>query len=210
MFGKIIETDIAVSHGRVHIANPARNIEIYENLLKSGNPFSLRDRYYYASELYDHERWAAAIENFRIFLATGQGWVEDNIRACNMMADSYRRLGDQEAALSALLDTFRHDSPRPEACCEIGLHFLNKGFVSQAVFWYELALKVSSILSERTAKGFVSKDCHGFVPALQLCLCHDKLGEYKKANEYNNLAETFKPGHPSIIHNREYFKNKLS
>ena len=209
MFGKTIETDIAVSHGRVHIANPARNIEIYEKLLKSGKPFSPRDRYYYAKELHDHGRLADAIENFKLFLGTGKGWSEDCIRACNAMADCYRRLGNPDAALATRFDTFKYSVPRPEACCEIGQYFFDKKLFGQAIFWYELALRESLILNKKPIKGWVSKDYHGFIPALQLCLCHDKLGDYKKAAGYNKLAATFKPDHPSIAHNKAYFKNKF-
>ena len=209
LFGKIVETDITISHGRVHIANPARNIEIYENLLKSGRAFSPRDRYYYAKELHDHRRWADSIENFKVFLTTGQGWSEDNIRACNTMADCYRRLGHPEAALSALFDTFKYSVPRSEACCDIGRYFFDKGLIPQAVFWYDLALKVSLLVNKKPIKGWVSKDCHGFIPALQLCLCYHKMGDSKRAVAYNKLAATFKPGHPSVIHNKKYFKSKL-
>ena len=46
-------------------------------------------------------------------------------------------------------------------------------------------------------------------PHLMLCLCYDRLGDKAQANEHNEKALQLSPGHPSMLHNRSYFKRVL-
>ncbi len=204
-FGKVIYSDFTVSHGRVHIANPMRNIEIYENILKSGKEFSPRDRYYYARELRDHKRYSDAIENLNIFLDEGNGWVEDNITACRIIGECYSALSNPDSALKSLFNSFAYDTPRPEVCCDIGGHFLNKNKCHQAIYWYETALANSEILNNKTNSGFISTESRGYLPAIQLCVCYDRIKDHKKAFEYNEMAGKYRPDSKSYLKNKDYF-----
>ncbi|MBC8079471.1 MAG: glycosyltransferase family 2 protein, partial [Gorillibacterium sp.] len=80
VWGSIVNSDIAVTHSSLHHDNE-RNLLIYEKRLNLGEEFSPRDLYYYANELIDHRRYKDAISFYEKFLATGKGWVEDNISA---------------------------------------------------------------------------------------------------------------------------------
>ena len=42
---------------------------------------------------------------------------------------------------------------------------------------------------------------------LQLCVCYDKLGDRKKAKEYNDRAGSYKPYSKAYLYNKEYFEN---
>ncbi len=55
--------------------------------------------------------------------------------------------------------------------------------------------------------GFVSPDCYGYLPCIQLCVCHSRLGDLKRAELYNELAAACKPDDPSVIHNRAWFQS---
>ena len=56
--------------------------------------------------------------------------------------------------------------------------------------------------------GFVSPDCYGYLPCIQLCVCYSHLGDRKRAEAFNELAAAFKPNSPSVLHNRTIFQVK--
>ena len=51
-----------------------------------------------------------------------------------------------------------------------------------AIYWFEQAMQCEV---DVTAGGFVSVDSSGFLPAIQLCVCWDKLGDLDKAYFYH-------------------------
>ena len=59
------------------------------------------------------------------------------------------------------------------------------------------------------AGAFVFADCYGYIPAIQLCVCYDRLGQLQKAQKYNELAGHFKPNNASYLHNKQYFDKIL-
>ena len=158
--GHIVYGEAAVSHRKLRPGDPGRNLRIFENLRQSGHILSPREQFYYARELYYHERYQDAAAAFEHFLDTGEGW-----------------------------------------------YFLARGQVGTAVFWYELALTRHA---DPKTGAFVSPDCSGYIPCIQLCVCYDRLGDRQKAAAYNDRAEAFKPGDPSCAHNRAYFENRAA
>ena len=53
---------------------------------------------------------------------------------------------------------------------------------------------------------FVSPDCYGYLPCIQLCVCYSRLGDAKRANAFNELAALYKPDSPAVHHNRAIFQ----
>lgn len=203
--GRIITSEIAITHQPLtHDTN--RNINIYEQRLAAGEEFSPRDLYYYANELSDHRRHADAINYYEKFLATGQGWVEDNIAACGKLADCYLEFADQANYLRYVFESFKYDTPRADFCCRLGYHFLQHSQYQQAVFWYKLATQL-----EKPAEnlGTINHACWTWLPHLQLCVCYDRLGQHLLANTHNELAAQFIPDNPKISYNRNYFRKIL-
>ena len=113
-------------------------------------------------------------------------------------------MGQDESALLALLRSMSFDLPRAELCCEIGKYFLEHGNYHNAIYWYETALNMPR---NEYSCGFVLPDCYDYVPLLQLCVCYDKLGDRKKAKEYNERAGACKPYSKAYIYNKQYFDN---
>lgn len=107
--------------------------------------------------------------------------------------------------LPVLLRSFAYDAPRPETCCQIGYCFERKGEYRIAAFWFGLCL---SLREPEEKWGFRIPDCHGYVPCIECAVCYDRLGEFDKAEAYNERAARYKPDSPSVLHNREYFKSK--
>ncbi|MCL2017435.1 MAG: glycosyltransferase family 2 protein [Alphaproteobacteria bacterium] len=207
-FGKVITSDFAVHHRKEKPGEPGRNLRIYEKKLKNGGEFNPRERYYYSRELYEHKRYKEAINNFKIFLKDGKGWVEDNICACHLIGESFKALSDPDSALQAFFYSFIYDDPRPEICCSIAQHFFDKNNMRQAAYWYRVALENSVITSKRELHGFVLRDCHGYIPAIQLCVCYDRMGDYENSVKYNEMAGSFKPNDRTYLYNKKYFEKK--
>lgn len=200
--GKIIHADIPVLHKKIGPGDPDRNLRIFEKMIVQGRALSPREQYYYARELLFHKRFGEAAERFERYLQKEQGWLENVLSACRDLADCYTALGEKQKALAALLQSFMHDAPRAETCCQIGKHFFEEGNYRTAAFWYELA---ASGMLPRPSGGFVLPDCYDYIPYMQLCVCWHKLGDLQKSMAYNNLAGKAKPEDPSYLYNKGYF-----
>ncbi|WP_404452019.1 glycosyltransferase family 2 protein [Virgibacillus necropolis] len=205
--GNISYADIAVEHrkDKKTIDNTVsdRNLQIYQNRLRKGEELSPRDLFYYANELKDHNNYKDAITNYKTFLQTNKGWIEDIIRAYIYMADCYRLLSEPEKEMDALVKTFAHDVPRPETCCRIGDLYLSKGEVNKAIFWYELAIEVG-IANDI---GFNIIGFHTWYPHMQLCICYWNIGSVDKAKRHNDSAKQYLPNDSTIAYNERFFEN---
>ena len=201
--GRIVYEDFAVSHRKTRPSDPDRNLRIYERQLSAGKELDPRQRFYYGRELYYHQRWEEALAVFEAFLSDGRGWVENDIDACRLCACCLEALDRPDEALAALFRTFAYDRPRAEICCEIGRWFFDRARYQQAVYWYGQALDCPR---DDRRGGFVSPDCYGYLPCIQLCVCYSRLGEQGRAEAYNELAAACKPEAPAVIHNRAWFQ----
>lgn len=181
-----------------------RNLRIYERILARDGALSPRGKYYYARELREHGRLAESAKYFELFLNENLGWVEDNIAACFNLSAVQTSLNKPDLALSTLFRSFEYDAPRAEILCMIAYHYMPTD-PARAALWFETALN----LPKRESLGFVLADFHTFIPALELAVCHDRLGNPSRAQHFNNLAGTIHPTHPSYLQNKEYFSNKL-
>jgi len=199
--GDILNSEIAVTHKKLK-QTPKRNLEIYQGKLKEGIEFTPRDILYYANELYDHAMFDDALEYYKKFLDSKQGWFEDNIRVCDKLCDYYQSTGKVEDVRRHAFRSFEYDIPRAEACCSIGFSFLHENKYKQATFWYEQATKLEK---PKDSWGFFNDACWTWLPHLQLCVCYDKLGEYKLAYEHNESASKFRPNDARILYNEKYF-----
>lgn len=200
--GNVIYSDIAVSHRKEGSGDPDRNLNIYQKLIASGRILDPRQQYYYGRELYYHRMYQKAAQIFEAFLDTPGGWLENKIEACSLCAACYYKLHQDDAALTSLLRSFGLDTPRAELCCDIGKHFLDRGNYTSAIYWYETALTIKR--NDRTG-GFILPDCYGYIPYLQLCVCYDRIGDHKKAEEYNEKAGKCKPYSEAYLYNKRYF-----
>jgi len=205
VWGKIYHSDVAIIHKSLHHESN-RNLAIYERRLANGEKFSPRDMYYFANELMDHGEYERAAQYYKEFLATGKGWIEDNISSCSKLADCYHHLGDYEGELNAILSSFRYDSPRAEFCCRLGYHFMEKKDFVTAIFWYKLAY---TLKPSKEHLGFNNPAYYTWLPHLQLCVCYNHIKKYKLAYLHNEVALQYRPNDPRMLQNRQYFETIL-
>ncbi|WP_349254191.1 glycosyltransferase [Paenibacillus sp. RC67] len=206
VYGNIVASDISITHDRLH-KNSSRNLNIYETRLAAGEAFNARDLYYFANELADHEQWERAIEQYEQFLKHTDGWVEDKIRACGRMADSFHNLGNIQEAKSQALQSFVYGLPKAENCCRLGFYCLSEERYEEAVFWYKLAVDTPK---PDMTNAIIDHDCWTWLPHLQLCVCYDRLGKKELANQHNEIAMKFIPNDSRVLANKRYFETVLS
>lgn len=204
--GRILYSDVAITHQKVHPSDPDRNVRIFEKLLEKGQLLDPRQQFYYGRELYYHQRYQEAVQVLDQFLSEGLGWMENNIEACQQLSLCYNALHKPQKSLEALFRSFQFDCPRAELCCAIGHHFMEEEQYQQAIYWYEAATRC---VRNDQMGGFVLPDCYDYIPYLQLCVCYDRLGQHQTANQYNEKAALIKPDDPSVQQNRIYFKHIL-
>ena len=203
-FGRIINSEIAITHRKEHPAPAGRNLAIYTNIIAKGKTLSPRGLFYYARELYYNKIFDKAIEYFNKFLDTKKGWVEDNISACFDLSICYDTVHDTDNMLKTLLKSFQYDTPRAEICCQLGNLYFAKLDYTRAIVWYKIALDLKK---PTESWGFISHDYWGYIPSIQLCVCNDKLGNLSEAIKYNNKAAEFKPDSPAVAQNRSYLES---
>ena len=151
-----------------------------------------------------HKRYDEAAKQFTRFLNDGQGWIENNISACLDLSECLIQLGQPEQAAQALLRSLVYDRPRAEICCALGGYFLGRQRYQQAIYWYQQARRCTP---NAQSGGFVSPDCYGFIPEMQLCVCYDRLGDHETAARYHRKAKRRKPEDASVRHNEQYFRS---
>lgn len=204
--GKVIYSDAAVTHRSVKTEYSERNLNIYLEQEKRGEPFSPRDRFYFGRELYYHSHYELAAAVLGSFLDAGSGWSENNIEACRLLSKCLQKTKDSAGALEALFRSFLYDTPRAEVCCDIGNLFFNEENYEKAVYWYLCALNLKP---DEKGGGFIDRRAYGFIPAIQLAVCYDKLGDPETAERYNELAGSFDSDSAAYIHNKKYFETVL-
>jgi glycosyltransferase involved in cell wall biosynthesis len=202
--GRIVWWDAAVSHRKTSAGDPDRNLNIYNNLLMQGKTLTPREQFYYARELIFHRQDRAAAAWLEYYLNSGQGWIENILQACRDLAGCYARLGQPEAAFSALIRGLRYGPPRAELCCDLGRFFFTRNDWATAAYWYTCALECPS--SEQSG-GFGQPDCHGFIPLMQLCVCYYNMGDIDRAKTYNAQAGLLKPENTSYLFNKNFFQS---
>lgn len=202
-WGRVIRENILVEHRPRKQKNHSRNLRIYETMKKEGAVFSGRDIYYYGRELAEHGQYRKAEKQFRLFLERKDGWAEDRIEASRQLAYCLKAAGKGEEALCALLESLRYDVPRAETCCALGETFMERQEYRQAVYWFHQALAAGQ---QEDPDGFVFRDCRGYIPAINLCVCYDRMGDTRQAEIFNTLAGRYKPEDPAYLSNREYFE----
>lgn len=201
--GKVVYSEVAVSHKKLRPGDPDRNLNIYRNILAAGGTLEPRHQYYYARELYYHKLYTEALAALMEFLDMKDGWMENKIEACSIASYCCDQLELKDQALPILFQSFLYDRPRAEICCDIGKQFMGRQEHVKAAYWYERAL--DSDKRERSG-GFIMPDCYDYLPYIQLCVCYDRMGKREKAIEYNEKAGAAKPGSKAYLWNKQYFE----
>ncbi|GGE54053.1 glycosyltransferase [Priestia taiwanensis] len=202
VYGNIKQSDIGIKHKKEKTYTD-RNLQLYKAAEAAGKTFSPRDTYYYANECADHGHVDKAIELYTKFLDDGFGWSEDNIQACGKLSDAYSAKKEVPKAIQSCINSFKYDTPRGEICCRLGFIYLDLNLLDRAIFWYDVATRLEV---PENKSPFINYACYTWLPNLQLCLCYSRLEKFHEAKKHNDLAASYNPTNPSIIHNQRYLE----
>ena len=200
--GKVLYREIPVHHRKEEEKDSKRNLKIYQSMEKAGEPFDSRALYYYGKELLVHGQYEKSIRILKKFLQQKEGWVENQIDGTRQLAWCYEQIGEKRKTLQALLKGLEYDVPRAETCCALGRYFANEKKYSQAAYWYQQAFQAPK---NARSGAFIQEECYGFLPAISLCVCYDRMGQFELAQHYNELAGQYQPQSPWYLKNKEYF-----
>ena len=202
--GKIIHApQVVIQHRKLKNSDPDRNLRIFEKQLAKGVQFSPRERFYYARELYYHQQYKQAIDEFNKFLDMQGGWLENRLDAYRLLATCMEKMEQPQTARRVLLGSLNEDVPRAEICCHIGRLFLQEQNYRAAAFWYETA---ANCIGDSSSGAFVDPDCYDYIPYMQLVVCYYHLGNMEKSYNYHLRAQKLRPNAPAVCYNQKFFE----
>ena len=196
-------SSIEIEHHKEKVQDTDRNLRIYEQMREEGIPLEPRHQFYYGRELLYHKRYGEAAAVFRAFLNQPLGWKENKIDACRQLSICYNNQHQSDKALSSLFQSFCYDIPRAEILCDIGTWYIQRNQYQSAAYWYKLALEAPV---DFTNGSFYMDDYHHYFPSIQLCVCYDRLGDYKTAYFYHLKAAKYHPSTTEVVSNTAYFE----
>ncbi len=200
--GKVLRHEFRVSHFGSRKERGARNLHIFQKWAKK-EPLGPRELCYYGKELFYNGLYLEAIAVLEEMLR-GDGWYVNKIEACKTLSECYRARGDTENAYFSLLRSFRYGEPRAAVCCMLGKLFQAEKRWRDAIVWYEGAL----LCRDHSKEGdFEEPACRSVTPYLELVCCFYAIGDRKQAKFFHNKTEELAPDHPSVVYNRQFFKD---
>lgn len=203
LWGNIRYFDAGVCHKKIREKQPQRNLNIYTQLIANGKKLNARQTYYYARELYYNQRFSDSLEVFNRLFSMDGVYIENLIEACKTAAYDLYALKRNDEALQMLFKSFVYGTPRADICCDIAKHFFDRDKYETAVYWYRRALDCD----KDKKGGFINRDCFGFLPYIQLCVCLYRLGDNEAAEKYNRLALDIKPNDEYALKNAKFFNS---
>ena len=202
--GRVENVDIKIYHKKQKAPEKGRNLNIYYHLRAKKVKFSPRQQFYFARELMFNGFEDRAIGEFCKFLKMKDAWLENKIQACIDLSSCYQTLGMVERAKLVLLKSFLLAPPRSEVTCRLGNIFLEEKKLDEAIYWFKQSFNNEEGLN---SGGFVEKDLHDFIPALQLCYAYYLKGDYESSYKYHLVSQELKPNDNSVLHNQNFFSN---
>lgn len=197
-----IDTDIVVTHKRVH-GDSDRNLNLYKRKLEEGVPFSNRDIYYYAKELYYHGMHEEAIKEFESLLLEPI-WIEEKLDIICKLSDCYSIKGNKELSIHTLLSAFELAPPRAEIIYRLGQNFESLGRYHEAIYWYE---SITHAKIPENKSGFIYSELWTWRPYIQLCVCYNRIGDIDNAYIAHEKSKKLQPNNECVIQNDNFFKS---
>jgi glycosyltransferase involved in cell wall biosynthesis len=155
--------------------NVDRNVKILESEIAAGHPRP-RTVFYYANELYDHQRWGEAAHWYREYLDADRLGGPDQYWALLYLAEASRVLGDKDALRDAATRAIAVDPSRAEA------------YVALARLYYEeeqwakaAPLFIAATAATQPTAGFVRNVDYLYAPWDFLSVCLDRMGRRAEA-----------------------------
>lgn len=214
--GNYYQADFAVHHYRIHVSSE-RNIHILERVVKkfleskgaegNENPDSItRNLYYLGREYSDFGKPDQALECFEYFVGRPGAFWEDVYHAWDKMAEIYFDKNDEGNLRRCVFEGLKVEERRAEPCYYMGQFYLIKNQLDRALYWFHTCLNIkrpSSLLASHRPEYYT------WLPCLQLCVTYSRLGDWKKAAEYNERVIQYRPTDSRALFNRQFLSDRM-
>jgi|GEM_PF-315566 len=133
--------------------------------------------------------------------------VDEKLLACSEAADLYHGRGELEKEKAYIYRSFEIAAPRAEFCCRLGYLHLQQNDYAKAAYWFRLATQIEPPPVDR--RSFYNESCWTWLPHVQLCICSYHLGDLEAAYHHNELARSYNPEEPHVLHNKSFLESLL-
>lgn len=185
-----------------HLPDDSKSRGQYLPLLRMAvdeDPYSDRNSFYYARELFFHRLYDEAAKEFKRHLSLKSSWWKPQ-RAASMR---YLAKCEPHNAVGWLDKAIAEDPGRREQIVELAQLAYSKEDWAEC---YELALEALSV-SVKPLDYFCEGFAWGSLPADLAAFSAYKMGMYEKALEYGELAVSLEPQNQRLIDNLVFYKS---
>ena len=170
-----------------------RNLQIIEKAIKN-NTYGLQEAVYHGTTLFGLGRYDEALEALNnYFDMIGNSNASPNIEAYMLASKIYLKKDDFENAFQVLEENENYFKDKSEYYTSLG-NFAKDVLTDyeSASFYYEKALKCKGTNFKGGIATLKLHDYYYFKPYYGLGMCHNMLGNYKKAQEAFEAAAKYK------------------
>lgn len=182
-----LQTDIVITHTKRN--SPKRNIDLYQRALQQGYIFVLQDHFHYALENISHKEYITAQKRLLEYLEFTELRNDIRMMVYHQLATCYGVTNQLEKEHEITLQALSLDLSYPPFSCRMGEHFLRKGNLESAIFWYTVAYQQKS--SSRYTWTLNQSAFYTWVPHQQLAFCYEQLGNHDTANKHKIQADKY-------------------
>ena len=201
--GKIEHLEISIEHRKIKVANPKRNLQLYNKKIKEGHVLSPREQFYYSRELFYNQQYKKCIKTLKTYLKNKSLFPANRQDAHKILAQAYIQTNKTLLAKNCLIDSLKFSAPSAEICCLLG-NLAIKNSIQEAAFWFKCALNCEKNLK---SGAFVEDQYYNLIPFIQLCYINYKLGNVSLSKEFHEKAKKINPKNPSVLYNDKFFKS---
>jgi len=201
---QIYISDITIHHNKQH-GSSERNLEMLEKIVQEKD--SSRNIYYLGKEYMDvGGRIDDAIYYLKMFVNRPDGFWEDKYAAYFKLAKCYLSKGDEQQFLHHMWESIKIEDRRAEPFYELANYWFGKGNMDKAIQWYEMCL---SVRRPKDLLATYQPEYYSWLPALQLCVAYNSIGNIKKAHEYNKKVLEYRPQDSRALNNDRILSDSL-
>lgn len=201
--GKLFISDISTHHFK-KAGSSERNLKTLEIITKKPGCIS-RNFYYLGREYLDVGKVEDGIKNMDKFIEMGDGFWEDIYAAHYRLAEVYLTR-DEAKFKHHLFKSMEIEERRAEPYYLMAQYWESKQQWLRAAQWYEFC---TSVKRPKDLLASYQPGYYTWMPALQLCVCYNAIGDLEKALEWNNKALSYRPQDQRMVSNRTILSNGI-
>lgn len=206
--GKIEYTDIVVTHKKIKINEPDRNMKIFKKMIDEGIKLDNRQQYAYAKEYKYSRRIDEAIIEYQKFIDEYIDEYEKNkhflYKALIDIADCYKIKGDIKKEKESLMTIISNQEPCIKVSSRLGDLFFREKNYDASIFWFKYAVSIDENTDDTN-----DYDRY-FLPYTEIAICYYYKKDYENAVKYNELAGKIRPDDRVYKKNKDIYDRKLN